>query len=53
MTADALATALFAMGAGAGTEFARQQGLAALFLLRTDAGLTEIKTPLLAPYILA
>lgn len=43
-TADALATALFAMGAEAGAEFAQRQHLPALFLSRDEAGLREVMT---------
>jgi FAD:protein FMN transferase len=45
MAADALSTALTVMGVEAGLPFARQRGLAARFLLRTDEGLREIDTP--------
>lgn len=44
MHADALATALFIKGAAAGSAFADQQQLAALFLIRTDDGICEIRS---------
>ncbi|MEF3048983.1 FAD:protein FMN transferase [Pseudotabrizicola sp. L79] len=43
-TADALATALFAMGADHGPAFARDAGLAALFMLRQAGGVQTIAT---------
>lgn len=44
MTADALATALFAMGAEKGVAFADRHQLPALFVTRDGAGLREIAT---------
>ena len=44
MQADAWATALTVMGAGAGLDFAASRGLAARFVSRTDSGLTERMT---------
>ncbi|MCR8725534.1 FAD:protein FMN transferase [Frigidibacter sp. ROC022] len=44
MTADALATALFALGAEAGPELAEAQGIPALFLARDGAGLAATFT---------
>lgn len=43
--ADALATALLVMGPDKGLEFATTQELAALFLLRTGAGIEERSSP--------
>ncbi len=51
MTADALCTALTVMGADAGLAFAETQGVAALFLLRTAAGLEERLSPALRELI--
>ena len=48
MQADALATALTVLGEQAGMAFARQHGLAALFILRTPAGLRSVATPPMA-----
>ena len=45
MRADAWATALTVMGAGAGHAFATQHGIAARFLLHGDDGLRERITP--------
>jgi thiamine biosynthesis lipoprotein len=45
MAADALSTALTVMGVEAGLPFAEGRGLAARFLLRTEAGLREVDTP--------
>lgn len=53
MTADALATALFALGAADGARFARDRRIPALFLVRDGDNLSEITTPSLSPYILA
>jgi thiamine biosynthesis lipoprotein len=44
ITADALATALFAMGPFLGHEFAERNRIAALFLLRDGADLREVTT---------
>ena len=44
VTADALATALFAIGPEAGSDFARREAIAALFLLRDGDGIREIAT---------
>ncbi len=44
MLADALATALMVMGEKSGAEFARQQAISALFLLRSSEGVTGIGT---------
>ncbi len=44
MTADALATALFAMGAERGPAFAHETGIEALFILRDGARLREVTT---------
>lgn len=53
MTADALATALFAMGSDRGVTFAKTSGLSALFLLREGPRLREILTGRFADRILA
>jgi thiamine biosynthesis lipoprotein len=44
--ADALATALLVLGPGAGFEFAERERIAAYFLLRDDAGISEKATTL-------
>jgi thiamine biosynthesis lipoprotein len=44
MAADALSTALTVMGVDAGLAFADQRGVAARYLVRTDAGLREFDT---------
>jgi thiamine biosynthesis lipoprotein len=44
MAADALSTALTVMGVEAGLPFADQRGVAARYLVRTDAGLREVDT---------
>ena len=44
ITADALATALFAMGPESGPAFAEQAGIVALFLSRDGTGLREVMT---------
>ncbi|MBV7435216.1 FAD:protein FMN transferase [Cardiobacteriaceae bacterium TAE3-ERU3] len=44
MRADALATALFVQGGQAGSAFADKHDIAALFLLRTDDGICEIRS---------
>lgn len=43
--ADALATALLVMGPADGLELATREGMAALFLLRTEGGIEERSTP--------
>ena len=43
--ADALATALLVMGPDAGMQLAIDHGLAVLFLVRTDGGIVEQKSP--------
>nr|WP_198981035.1 FAD:protein FMN transferase [Herbaspirillum sp. ASV7] len=48
MVADALATALTVMGESAGLAFARQRGIAALFIARQEEGYRETLTPALA-----
>lgn len=53
MTADALATALFALGPEAGPELAERAGIAALFLIRDGAALREIMTAGYADRVLA
>jgi thiamine biosynthesis lipoprotein len=42
--ADALATALLVMGPGNGPAYARERGLAALFIVGGDRGYTRIAT---------
>ena len=44
VSADALATALFALGAEAGPALAQDAGIAALFLIRDGAGLRQVIT---------
>ena len=44
MTADALATALFALGAEVGPGLAQREGIPALFLIRDGTGLREVMT---------
>jgi thiamine biosynthesis lipoprotein len=51
MHADALATALTVLGPDDGLEYARSHNIAALFILRTAAGLEERMTPEFAPYL--
>ncbi|CAN5441078.1 FAD:protein FMN transferase [soil metagenome] len=48
MAADALSTALTVMGVAAGLAFAREQGVAALFVSRTEAGFEEHTSDALA-----
>ena len=45
MVADALATALVVMGYENGYRFAKEEGIAVLWILRTDNGLVEKTTP--------
>ena len=45
VTADAYATALFALGGDEGADFARNHHLAALFVHRTETGFSETPTP--------
>jgi thiamine biosynthesis lipoprotein len=45
MTVDALATGFTVLGPDAGFDLAVQQGVAALFITRTDDGFTERSTP--------
>ena len=51
MRADAWATALTVMGAGAGLEFARTHALAARFVSRTGGGLEESMTDAFRAYL--
>lgn len=44
MRADALATALFVQGGADGSAFADEHGIAALFLLRSEDGICEIRS---------
>ncbi|CAN5921165.1 FAD:protein FMN transferase [soil metagenome] len=48
MAADALSTALTVLGVAAGLVFAREQGVAALFVSRTEGGFEEHTTDALA-----
>ncbi|MBW6495545.1 MAG: FAD:protein FMN transferase [Burkholderiaceae bacterium] len=52
-SADALATALFVMGERAGVEFARREGISALFVVHSGAGLSDVMTGAFAERILA
>jgi FAD:protein FMN transferase len=52
MHADALATALFVMGAEAGPEFAKRENLSALFVVHADNAYTEIMTGSFAQHVL-
>ena len=49
MAADAWATALFVLGPERGLRLAREQGLAALFIVREGAGLRDIASPAFGP----
>lgn len=51
-TADALATALFVMGERAGVEFARREGISALFVAHAGAGLSDVMTGAFAERVL-
>lgn len=53
ITADALATALFALGAQAGAALAARENISALFLLRERTGLREIMTGKFVDHVLA
>jgi len=53
MVADALATALYAMGPEAGPDFADRRSIAALFLVRDGAGIREVQTGRFAAHIVA
>ena len=53
MTADALATALMAMGPDRGMELARRESLAALFILRSATGFKELTTPAFNAHVVA
>lgn len=53
MHADAWATALTVMGAEEGLAFAEQNGLAARFVARTDAGPVETMTPAFSEHLAA
>ncbi len=53
VSADALATALFVMGERAGVEFARREGISALFVAHTGAGLSDVMTGAFAARVLA
>jgi thiamine biosynthesis lipoprotein len=45
MRADALATALLVLGPDSGVRLARHEGIPALFVLRDDDGLQQLRTP--------
>ncbi|HSD70665.1 MAG TPA: FAD:protein FMN transferase [Woeseiaceae bacterium] len=47
--ADAMATALMVLGPDEGLQLATSQGIAALFLVRTEAGFSEHVTPAFVP----
>ena len=53
MRADALATALMVMGRERGLALAEQEGIAALFLIRDGAGISEVMSGQFARYIVA
>ncbi|MEE4184240.1 MAG: FAD:protein FMN transferase [Gammaproteobacteria bacterium] len=53
MQADGLATALLVMGPERGPPFALEQGLAALFFVRGEAGISARMTPAFADYLLS
>ncbi len=53
MEADATSTALMVLGAEAGLELARREGIAAFFIARTDAGFAETASPEFARYLVA
>lgn len=52
-SADALATALFVMGERAGVEFARREGISALFVAHAGTGLGDVMTGSFAERVLA
>ena len=51
LAADVLSTALFVLGPEAGSAFARQHGIAALFLVQRGGELQSIVTPALRPLV--
>jgi thiamine biosynthesis lipoprotein len=51
LAADVLSTALFVLGPEAGAAYARQHGIAALFLVQRGGGLQSIVTPALRPLL--
>lgn len=51
--ADALSTALMVLGAKAGLELARREGIAAFFITKTDTGFAEIASPEFGRYLIA
>jgi thiamine biosynthesis lipoprotein len=51
LAADVLSTALFVLGPEAGVTFARQHGIAALFLVQRGGELQSIVTPALRPLL--
>ena len=53
MLADAWATGLLVLGPERGFELARQNGLAAYFIIHNDAGFREESTPAFKPYIVS
>ncbi len=50
-TADALATGLLVLGPEGGCEIAREENLAALFIISTEEGFEEISTSACIPYL--
>lgn len=52
MQADAWATALMVMGSDAGAQFAAENDIAALFLVRNDGGIDHVTTPEFDQYLL-
>ena len=53
MLADAWATGLLVLGPERGFELARQNGLAAYFIIHNDAGFREESTPAFKPYFVS
>ena len=53
MLADAWATGLLVLGPERGLELARQNGLAAYFIIHNDAGFREESTPAFKPYFVS
>ncbi len=51
VTADALATALMVLGAEAGYELAVREGIAAIFIERTEEGFPALETPAYETYV--
>ena len=53
MQADALSTALMVLGPRAGADLARREQIAALFIARSDYGVSETMSPAFARYLAA